>query len=482
MKKIIALATVMILVAFAAPVFAADPFADVPLNSWAYDAIRQLSASGIISGYSDDTFKGNRLMTRYEMVSIVARVLAAADMNKIDKQDMEILKKLVAEFGDELDVLGIKANDLDSRMAVMEEDLGGWKLAGGFRFDYSGFDNPENGLYAGRCSIGEGGGNWNDRNSNLSRARFHFYKTINRNVEFYGRIGGETPCWQRYRIDVKFPHDILLRVGKSCWNWERDLYWVSPPGSWQTNAIMSHCNVKGFQIMKDIPMGFANFVLGRNDASASDDEYLLYGADFDFNVDEKLRLQLAYVGIDPEYGGDLTTCWIAPKVEFGNGWGLKGAFYQQDNDRLASVNDDARLWKAILTVDRSAAKFSGFWVEYMDAEKGFYFNKATAYDFAAQPGTVLKKAGCGLWQGYYLPVDVDVFQIMGTQKWNEKWDTWFRYAYYDFDTYGDAGNYSVGVDYLYSDAVRFELLYDKIDSDEDTFDDSAVNFRIAVYF
>jgi len=473
MKKIVALVAVAALVAFAAPALAANPFMDVPMNSWAYDAVSQLSASGVVSGYPDGTFKGNQPMTRYEMASIVARALATVDMNKASKQDVEMLKKLVVEFKDELDALGVKVDSLDSRVAVLEENLGGWKIAGDFRFDYSKVDKPYSGFYKYEEN------DWNDQDNTLSRARFHFYKTINENVKFYGRLNGEDPEWMRYRIDVKLPYDMTLRVGKFSWDWESDMYWVSPPGSWQTDGIMSDYTLKGFHLTKDFSMGTAKFIVSRNDAPESNDEYLLYGADFELNFNEMFGLQLVYIGIDPEEGDDVTTWWVAPKVDFGNGMGLKGAFYQQDNDNLSGWNDDASMWRAIFTVDQDVTGFSSFWVEYADIDEGFYFNQPAAYDFVAAPSRLAELVFPFL-NGYIVPEDTTVFQVMAAQKWNDKWDTWLRYADYDLDEI-DATNYTVGVDYLYSDAVRFELLYDKVDCDEYV-DDDKINFRTAIYF
>ena len=77
MKKFVTAVAVVALVAFAAPVFAAtNPFMDVPMNHWAYDAIGQLAAHGILSGYPDGTYKGKQPTTRYEMASALARALA----------------------------------------------------------------------------------------------------------------------------------------------------------------------------------------------------------------------------------------------------------------------------------------------------------------------------------------------------------------------------------------------------------------------
>ena len=136
MKKIVVLVAVAVLVAFAAPAFAVtNPFMDVPMNHWAYDAIGQLAARGVLSGYPDGTYKGKQPTTRYEMASALARALAVVDMTKASKQDVEMLKKLVVEFKDELDALGVKTDQLDKRVAVIEDRMGGWKISGEIRLD-----------------------------------------------------------------------------------------------------------------------------------------------------------------------------------------------------------------------------------------------------------------------------------------------------------------------------------------------------------
>lgn len=114
MKKI-ALALVLVL-ALAFPALA-NPFVDVPLNHWAYDAVQSLAAKGIVIGYPDGTFGGNRAMTRYEFSMAVARALAYVEQ-RIDEagfasqEDIAMLEKLVQEFADELRLLGVTVDDL----------------------------------------------------------------------------------------------------------------------------------------------------------------------------------------------------------------------------------------------------------------------------------------------------------------------------------------------------------------------------------
>ena len=120
-----------------------NPFVDLPSGHWAVSSVKYLSARGLVVGYPDGTFKGDQPSTRYEVASIVARTLKEVDLTKVSKNDLEMLNKLVVEFKDELDALGVKHELLDSRVGVLEENLGGWKISGKmvFLFNHVGSDN-----------------------------------------------------------------------------------------------------------------------------------------------------------------------------------------------------------------------------------------------------------------------------------------------------------------------------------------------------
>jgi len=75
MKKSLVLAMAMAL-GVTASAYAANPFSDVPAGHWAYDSVNKLAAAGVIEGYGDTTFGGDKLMTRYEMAQIVAKAMA----------------------------------------------------------------------------------------------------------------------------------------------------------------------------------------------------------------------------------------------------------------------------------------------------------------------------------------------------------------------------------------------------------------------
>ena len=104
MKKSLVLAMAMAL-GVTASAYAASPFSDVPAGHWAYDSVAKLAAAGVIDGYGDTTFGGDKLMTRYEMAQITARAMAKGA--NVDK--------LAAEFADELDNLGVRVANLEKK-------------------------------------------------------------------------------------------------------------------------------------------------------------------------------------------------------------------------------------------------------------------------------------------------------------------------------------------------------------------------------
>ena len=111
MKKTIAAAAFLALTATTPAAFAAaNPFEDVPADHWAYDAIAQLAADGVIEGYGDGTYRGDQEITRYEMAQMIARAMAKGGGDKA------LIDKLAAEFADELNQLGVRVSALEKKV------------------------------------------------------------------------------------------------------------------------------------------------------------------------------------------------------------------------------------------------------------------------------------------------------------------------------------------------------------------------------
>lgn len=175
-KSLVAALTGALVLGVTAPTFAAaNPFSDVPAGHWAYNSVAKLASEGIIEGYGDGTYRGNRNITRYEMAQMVARALARYDTlaNRIDAKlagvDAQVdeklsgiqaapsntsrpattrpvisgaslaeLKKLEMEFHDELDALGVRVEELEKHADMV-------KWTGKIEYTYGHLERKGNG-------------------------------------------------------------------------------------------------------------------------------------------------------------------------------------------------------------------------------------------------------------------------------------------------------------------------------------------------
>ena len=113
MKKILAIAAAAALTA-GVSAFAANPFSDVSTDDWAYQAVSDLSDQGVVEGYPDGTFKGERNITRYELAQIIARLMAKED--QLNAEQRATLDKLAGEYADELANLGVRVSNLEKKV------------------------------------------------------------------------------------------------------------------------------------------------------------------------------------------------------------------------------------------------------------------------------------------------------------------------------------------------------------------------------
>ena len=146
MKKILALAAVAALTA-GVSAYAANPFSDVSTDDWAYQAVADLSEQGVVEGYPDGTFKGERNMTRYELAQIIARLMAKED--QLNAEQQATLDKLAGEYADELANLGVRVSNL-------EKKVGNIAWSGDARMQYqrnSDADNVKSDAWTGRLRL-----------------------------------------------------------------------------------------------------------------------------------------------------------------------------------------------------------------------------------------------------------------------------------------------------------------------------------------
>ena len=127
MKSKVLAALVATMAVGATCAFAANPFVDVPSDSWAYKSVVELADAGIIQGVDGQYFQGNRNITRYEAAEMVAK--AMAHMDKASVEQRALINKLADEYADELNNLGVRVSALENR-------VGNVKLTGDARVRY----------------------------------------------------------------------------------------------------------------------------------------------------------------------------------------------------------------------------------------------------------------------------------------------------------------------------------------------------------
>jgi len=128
-KKLVASLAAAMVLGIAGTSFAAvvNPFSDVPAKHWSYDAVTKLAHDGILEGYGDGTFRGDKTISRYEMAIIVAKAMSKAD--QADASNKALIEKLSNEYASELDKLG-------ARMTTVENKLDNVKWSGFVRGKY----------------------------------------------------------------------------------------------------------------------------------------------------------------------------------------------------------------------------------------------------------------------------------------------------------------------------------------------------------
>lgn len=111
----------------------ADSFSDVPKDHWSYEALDYLAKNGVIEGYTDGTFQGNRTMSRYEMAAITARAMQASNL---DIGARSVLEKLEKEYGSELATLRAQVEQNTEDIKKNREAIERFKVHGFVRTQY----------------------------------------------------------------------------------------------------------------------------------------------------------------------------------------------------------------------------------------------------------------------------------------------------------------------------------------------------------
>lgn len=195
----------------AVTVSAANPFTDVSADDWAYQAVASLSDEGVIDGYPDGTFRGDKHVTRYEIAQIVARLMAKEDT--LNASQKETLDKLSSQYANELKDLGV-------RIAELEKKRGATDLITELRVQS--IDRYDNVFK----------GNVQKHNELSTRVRLNTITPVNDRVHLYGQIetildmnGKES--YDVNRIDPKDKSQTKLRTGYGDGDFHLNRLWTT---------------------------------------------------------------------------------------------------------------------------------------------------------------------------------------------------------------------------------------------------------------
>ena len=356
MKKILALAAVAALTA-GVSAYAANPFSDVTADDWAYQAVSDLSAQGVVEGYPDGTFKGERNMTRYELAQIVARLMAKED--QLNAEQQATLDKLAGEYADELANLGVRVSNL-------EKKVGNIYWSGDARMQYQ---HPQNGL----------------DDAYGARMRLNVSGQVNDKVRVEGRLSTEADLKGNESADTEMDriHVVYTPTDELTFDLGRTGVGLS-----QTGIYMDEDG-----IFDGVAGTYDN---GKFNVGAG---YGRFKGVYDkWNLDADIP-EAWFVKAGGNVGGvaDLSAFYLEQKHFAGTDenlktWGVGAAFnvgdFTVDGDYIKNTNkviDKAAMWTAGLTYGEVDTDKVGSWtlgVHYVDADLGAYIGGVTAWDMS----------------------------------------------------------------------------------------------------
>ena len=371
MKKILALAAVAALTA-GVSAYAANPFSDVTPDDWAFQAVSDLSVQGVVEGYPDGSFKGERNMTRYELAQIIARLMAKED--QLNAEQQATLDKLAGEYADELANLGV-------RVANLEKKVGNISWSGDARMQYQ-----HNLAVPSRTEHAD---TWN------GRMRINVQGQVNDQVTVNGRFvnemdfkDGDSSSTSMDRINAKWePNDATyVTIGRqgvaldvTGTFWDEDGVFDGVAAGWDNGKV-------------GVEAGYGRFKSAENEAegwSGQDKTEAWYGKLTGHIADaadvSAFYLKNAQKQDKGAQVGENASAWGAG-LSYGIGdFTIDGDYVKTQNTQAG----DAALWTAGLTYGEVDTDKVGSWslgAHYVKADKGSMFLGNTALDMGDQLG------------------------------------------------------------------------------------------------
>ena len=377
MKKILALAAVAALTA-GVSAYAANPFSDVTADDWAYQAVSDLSAQGVVEGYPDGTFKGERNMTRYELAQIVARLMAKED--QLNAEQQATLDKLAGEYADELANLGVRVSNLEKKVGNLY-----WSGDARMRYTASSSDKVAD-KYDGRIRLNVKG--------QVNDATYVQGQFVN-NMNFKDEASSNTTMAQIY-VNHNFNKNVAVRLGRQPIAFGNQGGWLYNGLEGYDGAQVSYNNGKlalttGFGQLNASDMDFTKPTV------KSTDMYFAKGA-YDFGFAKLNADYIADKDSEAQYRDEIYGVGLNIPVQKFN---VFGEYWK--NTTAADKYDTA--WNAGLSYGKADWKKAGTWdlsVAYNDVDYGVYFGGGTWHNdmlknFSFSNGKYLAATNLTFW-------------------------------------------------------------------------------------
>jgi len=389
MKKKITTTLAVLMAVGAASAFAANPFVDVPSDSWAYKSVVELADAGIIQGVDGEHFQGQRNITRYEAAEMVAK--AMAHMDKASVEQRALINKLADEFADELNNIGVRVSALENR-------VGNVKLTGDARVR---FQHQSSGAVNGNDGKGyRNDASWDYRVRIRANAQVNDRTTVTYGISTddinFADNGSASDNSNIFTDNAKVDYNF----GGNTWNLSvgrTDTYILGGDNAYgfQYGDVFDRAELKYTSDHFGLTGGYGKFKAG--DIAGSDEDGFdgvktAYGvAEFYFGGGSSEGSAIgAYYNDFSVSGGTNTGDYFAANdlwgayasLNFGN-WNAL-ANYEKINSNSAHLEDgytkDPAVWIGKLTYGSADSDTKGTWdawVEYINSDKGALLGGAT---------------------------------------------------------------------------------------------------------
>ncbi|EPP15194.1 MULTISPECIES: S-layer homology domain-containing protein [Megasphaera] len=376
MKKKIVTSLAAMMAVGAACAFAANPFVDVPSDSWAYKSVVELADAGIIQGVDGSYFQGERNITRYEAAEMVAK--AMAHMDKASVEQRALINKLADEYADELNNLGVRVSALENR-------VGNVKLSGDARIRFQHQDTSS------EASTGyKKDASWDYRVRVRANAKVNDRTTVTYGISTddinFADNGAASDNGNIFTDDAKVDYNF----GGNHWNLSvgrTDTYVLGGENAYgfQYGDVFDRAELKYTNDHFAATAGYGKFKAGDTVEDAAVEGNGLLGVKTGYGELEGFfgggRAAGSAVGVyyndfNGINGFKADDLWGAyASLNFGK-WNALANYEKINND----VTNDPEVWIGKLTYGSAASDARGSWdawVEYINSDKGALLGGAT---------------------------------------------------------------------------------------------------------